>query len=251
MAQNRTLTAKEIIADIRAGKTDEFLMAKYGVSERALQSLFKKLISVTILTQDDIDNRASGATKQAKEPTKEAQPPGPLPNNANDKQAPTVAWRCPACQMPQMRVFDECPECGVIVARFSNKKTQKTPADTEVKESTESNEALTQTSKDSSLYGVLDFLKVPKNAAIVGVLVFFSVIIVAGYKTQGKNPQRRRSADTSRNYLKTTSSGLDQEIEQQILRYYRTLPRKIFIYDDLPAGIHSVTRGMSRPGGSS
>jgi tellurite resistance protein len=27
-------------------------------------------------------------------------------------------WRCPACNMPQFREFDECPQCGIIVSKF-------------------------------------------------------------------------------------------------------------------------------------
>ncbi len=30
-------------------------------------------------------------------------------------------WRCPACHMPQFQEFDECPQCGVIVAKFIEK----------------------------------------------------------------------------------------------------------------------------------
>ncbi len=27
-------------------------------------------------------------------------------------------WKCPACGLPQFKPFDECPQCGVIVAKF-------------------------------------------------------------------------------------------------------------------------------------
>ena len=27
-------------------------------------------------------------------------------------------WKCPACGLPQFKPFDECPQCGVILAKF-------------------------------------------------------------------------------------------------------------------------------------
>jgi rubrerythrin len=27
-------------------------------------------------------------------------------------------WTCPACGRPQLQEFDECPVCGVIVAKY-------------------------------------------------------------------------------------------------------------------------------------
>ncbi len=32
------------------------------------------------------------------------------------------AWRCPACDRPQPHPYDECPVCGVIVAKFLRKQ---------------------------------------------------------------------------------------------------------------------------------
>jgi hypothetical protein len=29
-----------------------------------------------------------------------------------------IAWICPACEMPQNRVFSECPQCGIIVSKY-------------------------------------------------------------------------------------------------------------------------------------
>jgi hypothetical protein len=33
-------------------------------------------------------------------------------------------WRCPACHMPQFHEFDECPQCGVIVSKFREKRAR-------------------------------------------------------------------------------------------------------------------------------
>ena len=39
-----TVSAKEILADIKAGMDDTTLMQKYGLSDKGLQSIFKKLV---------------------------------------------------------------------------------------------------------------------------------------------------------------------------------------------------------------
>jgi hypothetical protein len=45
----RTINAKEILADLKAGMNNAALMAKYGLSEKGLQSLFKKLMDTGVL----------------------------------------------------------------------------------------------------------------------------------------------------------------------------------------------------------
>ena len=60
MAEDKKkLSAKEVVADIRAGAADEFLMKKYGISDKGWQSLFQKLIAAKVLSQADLDRRAS------------------------------------------------------------------------------------------------------------------------------------------------------------------------------------------------
>lgn len=59
MAQKKTLSAQKVVADIRAGATNDFLMKKYELSENGLQSLFQKLVNAKILTHEDLDCRVS------------------------------------------------------------------------------------------------------------------------------------------------------------------------------------------------
>jgi len=33
-----------------------------------------------------------------------------------------IVWKCPACGLPQSHPCDECPQCGVIVARYNKRK---------------------------------------------------------------------------------------------------------------------------------
>lgn len=58
MAEKKTLSAKEVVADVRAAATDDFLMKKYGLTEKGLQSLFQKLIAAKLVTPADLDRRA-------------------------------------------------------------------------------------------------------------------------------------------------------------------------------------------------
>ncbi|MBI5251724.1 MAG: hypothetical protein HY912_19705 [Desulfomonile tiedjei] len=48
---------------------------------------------------------------------------GPVQKVSSESKSPlspksAITWRCPACNMPQFREFDECPQCGIIVAKF-------------------------------------------------------------------------------------------------------------------------------------
>ncbi len=58
MPQKRKLSAKEVLADIRAGMYDEQLMQKYKLSTASLQSLFGKLLKAGLITRSELDQRA-------------------------------------------------------------------------------------------------------------------------------------------------------------------------------------------------
>ncbi|MGO9568474.1 MAG: hypothetical protein ACLP5H_13120 [Desulfomonilaceae bacterium] len=93
----RTLDAKEILDDIKAGLDSTALMEKYQLSEKGLQSLFKKLMDAGVL-----------------KPKKgRLDKPTPAP-----EKAVASAWKCPICGNPQNTHYDKCPECSVIAARF-------------------------------------------------------------------------------------------------------------------------------------
>ena len=105
--QKKILSEIEVVAEIRVGATDEFLMKKYGLSEKGLQSLFQKLIKANRLTQEDLDRRAS---------------------------ATQTVFRCPACDFPQSHDFKVCPKCGIVVEKFLKKITNETVIEEPVKE---------------------------------------------------------------------------------------------------------------------
>jgi hypothetical protein len=55
--EKKKLSAKEVVAAIRSGATDEFLMKKYGVSEKQLETLFRKLVEAGLITEETINAR--------------------------------------------------------------------------------------------------------------------------------------------------------------------------------------------------
>jgi len=57
MPEKRKIKAKEILADIKAGMTDNELVVKYHVSQSALKSIFQKLIDAGSLTQSQLEER--------------------------------------------------------------------------------------------------------------------------------------------------------------------------------------------------
>lgn len=102
--QKKTLSAKEVVEDLRAGATDEFLMKKYSISENGLQSLFQKLITAKILTQGDLDRRTKIAT---------------------DARLPVFKFLCPACKTPHQEEYPVCPQCGIIVEKYREKQARE------------------------------------------------------------------------------------------------------------------------------
>jgi Mor family transcriptional regulator len=53
----KIVSAREILKDIKAGMDDAALMEKYRLSEKGLQSVFKKLTDAGALKQEDLDSR--------------------------------------------------------------------------------------------------------------------------------------------------------------------------------------------------
>jgi len=95
----KTVKAKEVLGDIRGRLSDPALMEKYKLSENGLDSLLKKLVAAGVLTQAELDDRSAAG-----------------------KSAIEMAWKCPACGLAQTREYAECPECGVIVAKFQARR---------------------------------------------------------------------------------------------------------------------------------
>ncbi|MFC1834168.1 hypothetical protein ACFL2Q_05465 [Thermodesulfobacteriota bacterium] len=92
--QRPVVNAKEAVADILSGMSDQGLMSKYGLSAKGLEGLFKKLVRAGSIEQDEIARRtllaASSVTfvlEQASETDEaETQPPVPASDDMSEEQ---------------------------------------------------------------------------------------------------------------------------------------------------------------------
>ncbi len=64
---NKTIKAKEILADMKAGFDDDALMQKYQVSYSQLQSLFKKMVEAGVLLQMEVDQRLKSVDQKTED----------------------------------------------------------------------------------------------------------------------------------------------------------------------------------------
>jgi hypothetical protein len=94
--EKRHVSAYELLQDIHAGLDDVALMVKYRLSARDFMVLCAKLIETGRLTEVELSElHLLWAQKQGR------------------------VWRCPACHMPQSHEYAECPQCGIIVAKYA------------------------------------------------------------------------------------------------------------------------------------
>ncbi|MCA1960479.1 MAG: hypothetical protein LDL33_06765 [Desulfomonile sp.] len=104
----RTISAGEILSDLRSGLNDNDLMQKYRLSARALESIFGKLLQAGLLAQSELDARL----------------------DVSQRTVALEVFRCPSCDCVQLTKFDECPRCGVVLAKYKPKpKPAPVPAD--------------------------------------------------------------------------------------------------------------------------
>ncbi|MFH0821760.1 MAG: ankyrin repeat domain-containing protein [Pseudomonadota bacterium] len=126
--QKKTLSAKAVVADVRAGLSDAELMEKYGLSPKELERVYRKLVEAGVLTQAEVQYGQSTGTTETENLTssaadrKERRPPLEEPSEANTEYVDfVVEFVCPACLAPQPSEHEVCPQCGVIVAKFKQK----------------------------------------------------------------------------------------------------------------------------------
>jgi len=115
--KHREIRAQDAIRDIREGLSDSEIMRKYMISAKGLESLFEQLIAAKLLTRAELDDRSSetDATVDVFRP-KEFQPHQGIDSAPLGES--NVQWECPACGRVQRQRYEECPVCGVIVAKY-------------------------------------------------------------------------------------------------------------------------------------
>jgi hypothetical protein len=62
MKEKRTIKAKDIVNDVRAGLTNLQLMEKYELSPKGLKSIFTKLVEAKAVRSDELDMRVPSFT---------------------------------------------------------------------------------------------------------------------------------------------------------------------------------------------
>lgn len=123
MAEKKTLSAMEIVADLRAGAADDFLVKKYGLTEKGLQNLFNKLVDAAVISQAELDRRASLQGEEVHESSAQEEPSAPITTSLPPPTQPVFV--CPSCGLPQSQHCEVCPQCGVIVEKFKKKQAKE------------------------------------------------------------------------------------------------------------------------------
>jgi hypothetical protein len=121
------INVKRFLEDFRTGKTDDQLMAKYGLAPASLDKLLTKLMDESLLESGEIRARRDFPETVALPilPTdrKAASPksipasrpkPGPSHNNSLRKLR-DKSCECPQCNAPVTGAMLLCPECGHVL----------------------------------------------------------------------------------------------------------------------------------------
>ncbi|MGB6066191.1 MAG: zinc ribbon domain-containing protein [Desulfomonilaceae bacterium] len=99
--EKRHISGHEVMRDINSGMDDRALMEKYKLSGQEINLLMKKLVRAKLISETELSElQLLWAQKRG------------------------AVWHCPACRMPQSHEFEECPQCGIIVAKFKREIPQ-------------------------------------------------------------------------------------------------------------------------------
>jgi hypothetical protein len=96
----KKISAKAIMAELRAGSSDTELMKKYDISYGALQDIFSKLTKAGLATQAYFDKRALKQSPAV--------------------QAENSTRTCPHCGFSSATPFAKCPRCEQEVSDWLN-----------------------------------------------------------------------------------------------------------------------------------
>ncbi len=74
MKERREVRAREMVEDIRAGKTDSELLEKYRLSEKGLASVMKRLLDAGLMESSELKNRLALFQQTASIPVPRKEP---------------------------------------------------------------------------------------------------------------------------------------------------------------------------------
>ena len=103
----RKISAREVLADIRAGMTDSQLELKYDISNSSLRMVYRKLVAAGVLKEDEL-------------PTAERDTRADSPESFQ-----TGDVYCPSCKSVQAPGATECSICGVVFEKLAALQSDK------------------------------------------------------------------------------------------------------------------------------
>lgn len=102
----KKLSAKEVAKDINAGMSREDVMLKYDLTEKGVDALITKLKTMGMVERPEL----------------------PRPSPAGDREPPE-GIPCPSCGFRMNPGLQECPKCGIILAKVRRQLAGDRPAD--------------------------------------------------------------------------------------------------------------------------
>lgn len=97
------ISAIQLLSDIRSGMTDALLKEKYGLSDKGVESVYKKLAKAGYLSEEEVLTRSAATGNR---------------DQATVGHSSGPSWECPSCHAPQASEQSECPVCGIVTAKF-------------------------------------------------------------------------------------------------------------------------------------
>lgn len=195
----KTINAKLILKDIQTGMDEEEIKRKYRLTDKGFQSVFQKLSAMGLLM--NADNNLGLST--------------PRQNQRLAQREAPITWRCPACGEPQARAYEECPHCGVIVAKFSAMTLQ--------------GHTYPQTHNYETHDAEASFSK-RWPIIVLSILIFLVVggAILKWSSHKGTKPSISASASTPGSVLSFTTTNFEREVKEAS----KTMPVLIMFYAD-------------------
>lgn len=118
LAQKKTLSAKEVVTDIRSGLSDDEIMKKYGISAKGFQSLMAKLVTAGILKQAELEARSKLFEETVEV---DGRPPGARPVMGPSSESQDISLSNDSDQ--KLRTLKEAFEAGILnKAEYESKK---------------------------------------------------------------------------------------------------------------------------------
>jgi len=197
-SEKRKVSAKQIVTDIRAGMDRTQLKRKYGLSDTALETVLRKLVAKGALSEVELRNRGLTSPSETE----------PVQGTAHG-----YLWYCPACHQGQEREYDECPACGVVVAKFLARQKGEGPVERPSVETMDYREPSAASSWT------------PVVLSVVGVLVLGAVLLIwsqhrAGERANvvpvGPKGTYQKALGAARDLRATRPEAPTQEVESSI-----------------------------------